>query len=167
MDWWARGIGIAALVIALFGLGWRILEFWATGRANVTVKGSAGVLQQTGAELYLIRSKRVGYSLVVVEVINKGRRAVIINEVGFLLPGSERRTMMGPRDPRTLPKRLEPGDSFTVENSAKSFFENQAEDIDELRPYCRDAEGKTHLGVVDDHFGQLVAAYRANATPQD
>ncbi len=161
VDWWARGIGLAALVIALFGLGWRVLEFWATGRASLRVRGSAGVAQQTGAGPYLIRSKRVGYSLVVVDVINNGRRPAVVMETGFIVPGSDRRSRLTPAIRDLLPKKLEPGESVTVTSRAQSFFDAQADppaqDVHKLRPYCMDAEGKMHMGKVDHHFRQLIA----------
>ncbi len=61
VDWWARGIGLAALGIALAGLGWRLLEFWQSGRANIKVVGSAGIAQATNAGPKLLRGKRFGY----------------------------------------------------------------------------------------------------------
>ncbi len=160
-DWWARGIGLAALVVALAGLGWRLIEFWLTGRANIKVVGSAGLKQATEAGLKLMRGKRFGFSEIVVDVINKGRRPVNIHTAGFLVPGGTRLIQMEPGVPGTLPKRLDPGDSVTVTNSAESFLDGHSEELDDLRPYCEDAEGQRHVGKVDHHYRDLLAAYRS------
>ncbi len=160
VDWWARGIGLAALVIALIGLGWRLLEFWLTGRADLKVVGSAGTAQDTAAGRKLMRGKRFGYSLVIVDIINGGRRPATIDVAGFLVPGSDRMSQIEPGIPDTLPKRLDPGESVVVLGDARTFLEAQTEDLGKLRPYCKDAEGQTHLGKVDGHFRQLVADYR-------
>ena len=161
VDWWARGIGLAALIIALGGLGWRLLEFWLTGRADIKVLGSAGTAQQTNAGLKLRRGERFGYSLVLVDIINSGRRAVTIDTAGFWVPSSTRMSQIEPGIPDTLPKRLHPGDSVVVIGDALAFLDSQTEDLSKLRPYCEDAEGQTHKGKTDHHFRQLVANYRS------
>lgn len=161
VDWWARGIGIAALVLALAGVLLRLLEFLLSGRARIKVVGSAGTVQPTAAGLKLLRGKRFGYSLVVVDIINTGRRPVTIDTVGFRVPGSKRLTQLEPGVLETLPARLEPGERTTVTSQAHSFLENQIELPSKLRPYCNDAEGRTHLGALDHHFHQLVADNQA------
>ena len=156
VDWWARGIGLTAMVIALFSLALRAFEIWRAGRADLKVIGSAGKAQITNAGPYLVRGRRFGYSLVLVDIINKGKRPVVVEQAGFVVPGSDHRSVTIPGVPDLLPKRLEPGDSVTVTNDAQSFFEHQTEDLGKIRPYCQDAERKTHLGKVDGHFRQLV-----------
>ena len=145
--------------IALAGLGWRLLEFWQSGRANIKVLGSAGTAQTTNAGPKLLRGRRFGYSLVVVDIINRGRRPAVIHTAGFLVPGSDRRSQIEPGVPDTLPKRLDPGDSVEVLGDAQAFLESQTEDLGKLRPYCIDAEGRTHKGNTDIHFRQLVDDY--------
>ena len=161
-DWWARGIGLAALLVALAGVGWRLIEFWLTGRASIKVVGSAGLKQATEAGLILMRGKRFGFSHVLVDVINRGRRPVNIHSAGFLVPGGTRLIHMEPGVPGTLPKRLEQGDIVTVTNSAESFLDRYSEDLNDLRPYCKDAEGQMHVGKVDHHYRDLIAIYRSS-----
>lgn len=160
-DWWARGIGLAALVVALAGLGWLVIEFWLTGRSNIKVVGSAGLPQATEAGPKLFRGKRFGFSVVLVDVINKGRRPVNIETAGFLVPGGARLIQMESGIPGTLPERLDPGDRVTVLSTADPFLDGHSEDLDDLRPYCEDAEGQMHVGKVDHHYRDLVAAYRS------
>lgn len=162
-DWWARGIGLAALVVALASLGWLLIEYRLTGRASVEVVGSAGLTQATEAGPKLFQGKRFGFSHVVVEVINKGRRPVNIETVGFRVPGGTRLIQMEPGIPETLPRRLDPGEKVTVLSTAESFLEGHSDDLDDLRPYCKDAEGQMHAGKVNHHYRDLLAAYRSRS----
>ena len=45
VDWWARGIGIAALTISGLALAERVVEWWIGRRVKFTVTGTAGVVQ--------------------------------------------------------------------------------------------------------------------------
>jgi hypothetical protein len=160
VDWWARGVGIAGVLVALAALGIRGYELRRSGVGKVRVTGSAGLVtfQPALGQMVVERGKRFGYDNVVIDVVNTGQRPVHVNAVGFAHPDGQRFSILLGQ-PGQLPKKLEPGASTMI--WSKSLAEGLGDlqrwlsaDL-RVRPYCTDAEGKMHIGKVDHHLTEL------------
>ena len=78
VDWWARGIGLSALGVALLGLGWTIYNAVFRDRARIRARVATGGVQNypgVDGEQWLW----------FIEVMNQGRRPISISS----LPGLE------------------------------------------------------------------------------
>ncbi len=179
-DWWARGFGAGAFLVAALALMWRVSEWRAERRLDLRVRGSAGGIVGTGQTQHLLRSTRVGCSLVVVDVVNRGRSPAWVEHVGFHEPvplrerisdwwhneirdddvESRRRIVLITPDPASgsgiVPSRLEPGQRLVVFGDARGLLIEKG--IAKFYPFCQDAEGHIHKGKNDRHFRRLLKA---------
>ncbi len=182
VDWWARGIGIAALVLVVLQFGWRLTEWRVAGRGLLRVSGSAGLIKTGPAGPVLARGERFGKSeLVIVDIVNVGRRSVFVTGAGFLDRASDRRLLrLTSGKPETLPQKLEPGQRTMQFAGADEFVAKASMPTNQMTrgwrrllwlllgrlgrhplvAWCQDAEGRDYTGKVDKHFSRLIEQSR-------
>ncbi|HEY8766935.1 MAG TPA: hypothetical protein VIP09_06695 [Dehalococcoidia bacterium] len=159
-DWWARGIGIAALLVSAIAFGWRVFEWWRSERVRFRVVGTAGTikLSQGLGQHWLYQGPRQPSYQVAVTVANQGREATI-DEAGFLPPPGRSdglsRIALGPQ-PGQLPKRLKRGEYELIWGHPRDEMLALVVEGVALVPYCRDGEGHIHTGETNEHYARFV-----------
>lgn len=164
VDWWARGIGVAALVIAIGGFAWRVFEWWLTNRPRIRVKGSACTAVSGNRFYYGDSFSPTHFS---VAVVNIGKRPITVTSVGFeeiRLPLTRRRTRyyLFTGIPGQLPTRLDQAQDVTVYAGIGGELGEEVKSGLKVVPFCKDAEDHVHKGKTDEHFKRFVAARRSN-----
>lgn len=159
VDWWARGIGLAALVVSALALGWRIAEWWLQGHVKMKVTGTAGAISFNSdyGQLQSYRGPRQTETHIGVEFVCKGRD-VTIDACGFEVLGDNRRIVLGHQRGQ-LPKRMTRSDKETVWATADSETQELAA-LNRLKPFCEDSEGRYHIGSLDEHFNHYAQRLR-------
>ncbi len=115
VDWWARGIAIAAATLSLVALGWNVYNAAVRDRAKLAIKPRIAMVGWAPDTLACLS----------VEVSNTGRRPITLSNCTFdcgggrhvyLMPGSVTKYgHLGALIDEThkMPKRLEEGESHT------------------------------------------------------
>lgn len=132
----ALAISICAFVLAATAFGWTVYEWSRSGaRLNVEVTSFAIFHPITGQRW-----------MIAFDVSNAGRTMTTVTTVGFLRPGGGVLIFSDPAaGPNPLPKRLEPGESFTYAVDAEELGARCTEegvDYRELVPYAYSGHGQ-------------------------
>jgi hypothetical protein len=151
VDWWARGLGIAGIVLAAGTIIWHWFEWWIAGRARLKVVASAGRFQWSPHFSGILYGKGVEASSIIITVINTSRRVVTVQAVGFLQRRGEWRCLLAPLPGRRFPATLGQGENVSGWADPETFVEALRSGA-RLVPFCKDTEGKIHKGKEDEHF---------------
>ncbi len=138
VDWWARGVGAVALLIALGGLGWNVYHSTLRDRAKIAIKISLG----------FVGAPPVVVPCLSVEIANSGRRPCTIescklecsnNRSLFFMPGAvlQYGEVGAAIDAmHKWPRRLEEGEAATVMFPRDAISQSLKEDPVTLVSVC-------------------------------
>lgn len=135
-------LSIVALLVAAAGLGWTVFEWHRSGaRLKVEVTSFVALGGMT-----MFGSPDPAWAIAF-DVSNGGRTATTVHSLGFHRPDGKgvivpSEPSMGPNP---IPKRLEPGDSFTFPVDPQELLERcreQVIDFRALRPYANTGHGR-------------------------
>jgi len=163
VDWWARGIGVAALVLALLGLAWNVYNSVHRDRAHLKV----------GNKIAIIGGGIGGEPLrcLCVKVSNTGRRPITLsgcvvdvgsNQSMTFFPGAV--VKYGPLgihidESHKMPKRLEEGESHEFLFLVDGLRDGLAQDA-KFKPIAsvvKDGTGKPWRATFDSHLKKFIA----------
>lgn len=135
---------IITFVIASYGAALSTFNLY---RSVVNERRRIVIKQSTGWYTY---PQSLGPPMACIEIVNRGRRPVVVNLPQLQLPNHKSMTMMNADGGHDFPKRLDDGEAASVRIGydliAESLrnFGYSGEIV--LRPLCTDSTGKTFRG---------------------
>lgn len=171
VDWWARGIGVAALLIALGGLAWNLCHTAVRDRAKLAIEVSLSIVGWGPRTI----------SCVAVEAFNVGRRPLTVANCTFDT-GHKRRLFFMPgmalTDPllgslvdesHKVPKRLEEGASHNFLFPMSALQKSMAGDpsVELKRAVVKDGSNHEWKRPVPRNIRKAFRAQEANETREE